>query len=176
LIAGLEKPSSGKAIVLGQDVQDLDDEAMANLRAQKMGIVFQNYYLIPHLTAIENILLPLQLTKSSAMKTSQQKEQAMELLKRVKLESRAHHFSHQLSGGEAQRVALARALIHKPQLVLADEPSGNLDEETGIEVMDLLFGLVKSQEQTLVLVTHNKVLAQRCRKNFLLKAGQLQEV
>ena len=135
-----------------------------------MGIVFQSYYLVPYLTALENVLLPLEIVGKEA-----DKDYGMELLKKVKLDHRADHFFHELSGGEAQRVALARALVHRPSLVLADEPSGNLDEETGQQVMDLLFDLIKQTNSTLVLVTHNLDLAKRCHKILKLRQGQLRE-
>ncbi len=170
LIAGLDLPTSGKAQIFDRDIYDLTQDEIVDLRGRKMGIVFQNYYLIPYLTAYENIQLPLDICRlpvdSGRIQT---------LLERVKLAHRSNHFFHQLSGGEAQRVAIARALIHEPDLILADEPSGNLDEETGNQVMDMLFNLVEQQKSTLVLVTHNKELAKRCDRVLSLQQGKLIE-
>ena len=168
LIAGLEKSSEGKVEVLGSDMGQLTEEELTLFRGQNMGIVFQNYYLVPYLTALENVQLPLDIVGKQ-----EQHDKALALLEEVGLKDRHQHFAHELSGGESQRVALARALVHEPQLVLADEPSGNLDEGTGAQVMKLLFDLVKEKNMTLLLVTHNKELAQKCDKVYKLSNGQL---
>lgn len=171
LMAGLEFPSEGKIQVLERDLSKMNEEEITAFRGQHIGIVFQSYYLVPYLTALENVLLPLEI-----LGNQRDLNAAKELLHKVKLEHRASHFFHQLSGGEAQRVALARALIHKPSLILADEPSGNLDEKTGHQVMDLLFDLVEKSNSTLVLVTHNLPLAQRCQRVTTLQNGRLSDL
>ncbi|MCB9026451.1 MAG: ABC transporter ATP-binding protein [Bdellovibrionaceae bacterium] len=171
LIAGLESPSSGELRVLGKDYWQMDEDEITVFRGKNIGIVFQSYYLVPYLTALENIMLPLEI---NGLKNDLARGE--ELLRLVKLDHRGGHFFHQLSGGEAQRVSLARALIHRPSLILADEPSGNLDEETGQQVMDLLFNLVEKSNSTLVLVTHNRNLAKKCQKTLWLTHGQLKEI
>lgn len=171
LIAGLEAPTSGKLSVLGCNFKQMNEDEITVFRGKNIGFVFQNYYLVPYLTALENIMLPLEI---NGLKNDL--SMGRELLEKVKLDHRADHFFHQLSGGEAQRVSLARALIHQPSLILADEPSGNLDEETGKQVMALLFDLVQKSNTTLVLVTHNRQLAEKCQKMLTLNHGQLQDV
>ncbi|MGE3610012.1 MAG: ABC transporter ATP-binding protein [Bacteriovoracaceae bacterium] len=168
LLAGLDQPDSGEIIINDQKLSNLSENQMTLFRAKNMGIVFQQFHLVSTLTAYENVLLPLQiLEKDNAQKT------AMNLLEAVGLSHRAHHLPSELSGGESQRVAIARALAIRPSILFADEPSGNLDEETGEKVMDLLFRMVKETDTTLVLVTHDQELAQRCSRVIHLEHGGL---
>ena len=171
IMAGLEVPSEVYCQILGKEFTKLNENEITEFRGKNMGIVFQSYYLVPYLTALENVLLPLEIIGQKS-----DEQLAMDLLAKVQLEHRYHHFFHELSGGEAQRVALARALIHRPSLILADEPSGNLDEKTGLQVMDLLFELIDSSKSTLILVTHNRSLANRCQRVVELKQGQLVDI
>lgn len=167
LLAGLDRPSSGTLSIKGQDLARLSLSELATFRARHIGIVFQQFHLLPHLTALENVELPLQIqgkTSSSSL--------AKELLNQVGLSHRLDHFPSEMSGGENQRVALARALVVEPSIVLADEPSGNLDEATSETVMNLLFELVKRHKSTLLLVTHNLELAERCGRQMNLKGGR----
>lgn len=168
LIAGLDHPSSGKMILNETSVFDLDEDTLASFRSKNIGIVFQQFHLLPHLSALENVMLPLEIIQDSDIEIK-----AKTALKKVGLESRANHTPDQLSGGEQQRVAIARALVTEPEVLLADEPSGNLDPSTGGDVMDLLFELSNSQKQTLILVTHDHELAKRCKKQFELIDGAL---
>jgi putative ABC transport system ATP-binding protein len=158
LIAGLDAPTSGEVYIDGQNLNLLSEKELTHFRAQKLGIVFQQYYLFSHLTARENVALPLELAgdKDALAK-------ADHTLSLVGLSHRANHFPHQMSGGENQRVAIGRAFVVKPRLLLADEPSGSLDTKTGEQVIDLLFDLVKKEKTTLILVTHNEELAKRCQ-------------
>lgn len=168
LLAGLDEPSSGRIQLQGRDLTDMDERSLSEFRGKNMGIVFQQFHLIPYLTAAENVSLPLEIAGEK-----QAEEKALAALKSVGLEARALHRPDQLSGGECQRVAIARALVTEPQILLADEPSGNLDAATGEKVMDLLFDLVHARKMTLVLVTHNMEHAKRCRKIVELKGGRL---
>ena len=152
-------------------INTLKQDQITDFRAQHIGIIFQNFHLIPHLSALENIMLPLEILERDSVL-----EIASDLLNKVGLSQRAQHLPSQLSGGEKQRVALARALAISPDLILADEPSGSLDEETGEEVMKLLFDLIKEQKRTMILVTHDKELAARCDKRYLLEHGALHEL
>ncbi len=161
LIAGLDSPTSGEVTVLNKDLSTLSEKELATLRRNNIGIIFQQFNLFSHLTALENVSLPLELASDPDAFTK-----AQQALKQVGLENRTDHFPHQMSGGENQRVAIARALVVKPKLLLADEPSGSLDQKTGDQVMNLLFDLVRSTGTTLVLVTHNLELAQKCQKQF----------
>lgn len=168
LIAGLDNPDSGQVILAGEDLCVMKESRLARYRALKIGIIFQQFYLMPHLSARENISLPLEILKQERI---QQRTDAM--LEKVGLGDRQHHLPGQLSGGECQRVAIARALIIKPALLLADEPTGNLDIETGEKVSKLLFDLVAGENKTLILVTHNLDLARQCHKIRTLDRGRL---
>ncbi|WP_233268941.1 ABC transporter ATP-binding protein [Paraglaciecola sp. L1A13] len=168
LLAALEHPSQGQISLDKQTLSQLTPDELADFRRDNMGIVFQSFHLIDSLTALANAALPLDIAgKSDATK------QAQSMLERVGLGHRTHHYPQQLSGGEQQRVAIARALVHGPRLILADEPTGNLDEKTGKTVADLLFGLHAQSNSTLVLVTHDMRLAQRCKRLFWLESGKL---
>jgi putative ABC transport system ATP-binding protein len=170
LLSGLDQPDSGKIILDGMDLGALGESELTDLRASKIGIVFQNFHLLPHLSALENVALSLEILKMDSAF-----EIAKKWLSRVGLSDREDHFPDQLSGGEKQRVAIARALAISPDLILADEPSGSLDEETGDKVMELIFGLVREENSTLILVTHNKELAKNCEKTVHLIGGKLVE-
>ena len=171
LLAGLESPDSGDIVLQGQSLSALNQEALTRYRARHLGIVFQQFHLMRHLTALENVLLPLEITGAAA--ASSRQARAVHLLEQVGLSHRMHHFPHQLSGGECQRVAMARALSTEPPLLLADEPSGNLDVETGEHVMTLLFDVLKQHQSSLILVTHNPEQATRCDRRLSLQHGQL---
>lgn len=168
LLGGLDAPTEGQVLIDNQDLAKLNQNTLAKFRARRIGFVFQQFFLMPHLTAIENISLPLEI-----LMDEQAQQQAQQALQNVGLEHRKNHFPAQLSGGEMQRVAIARALVSKPKLMLADEPTGNLDQEIGHNVADLLFNLAKDQTTTLILVTHNQELAQRCQRILTLKNGLL---
>jgi len=168
LLAGLDVPDFGTISVNKQDLSKLSQDKLSQFRAKNLGVIFQQYHLMSNLTALENVGIPLELQKVNDFQTA-----ALEALKMVGLSHRISHFPSQLSGGECQRVAIARAIVGKPKLILADEPSGNLDDKTGKEVMDLLFKLCKEREQTLILVTHNHDLAQNCDRTLVLKDGKL---
>lgn len=168
LLAGLDIPSSGRVVIDGQDLTRLDEDGRAALRNARVGFVFQSFQLLPGLTALENVMLPLELSgdKQAAAK-------ARNLLDRVGLSQRLSHTPKQLSGGEQQRVALARAFVTRPAILFADEPTGNLDSKTGGHIIDLLFELNQEQRTTLILVTHDPSLAARCRRTIRLDAGRL---
>jgi putative ABC transport system ATP-binding protein len=168
LLAGLDQPSSGELFLLGQNLNALDEDARARLRAGRIGFVFQSFQLLPALTALENILLPLELAGRADAH-----ERASHWLDRVGLAARAGHTPRQLSGGEQQRIALARAFATDPEIVFADEPTGNLDFDTGARIIDLLFELNASAHTTLILVTHDDVLAARCQRRIHLVAGRV---
>ena len=168
LISGIIKPDKGDISLDNVSYKDLKESELNDFRATKIGFVFQNFHLVSYLNALENVMLP-----AKVCGISNPKEKAIELLKSVGLEHRLDHLPSQLSGGEKQRVAIARALIHNPKIILADEPSGNLDEETGIAVMDKLFELIKKNNTTLILVTHSKDVANRCEKTYELVLGNL---
>ena len=169
LLAGLDAPSAGKVILDGQEIQDLAEDDMAVLRGRKIGFVFQSYQLVPTLTAEENVLLPLDLAGDGFAGA----ERARGLLERVGLADRFDHYPVQLSGGEQQRVALARAFVGRPPLILADEPTGNLDSANGKHVLDILVELNRSEGTTLVLVTHNRELAVRADRLVTLHDGRI---
>ena len=169
LLAGLDTPSGGKVILDGQEIQDLAEDDMAVLRGRKIGFVFQSYQLVPTLTAEENVLLPLDLAGDGFAGA----ERARGLLERVGLADRFDHYPVQLSGGEQQRVALARAFVGRPPLILADEPTGNLDSANGKHVLDMLVELNRSEGATLVLVTHNRELAVRADRLVTLHDGRI---
>jgi putative ABC transport system ATP-binding protein len=168
LLAGLDQPSAGEIHLLGQRLNELDEDARARLRAGRIGFVFQSFQLLPALTALENILLPLELAGCSDAR-----ERATHWLDRVGLAARANHTPRQLSGGEQQRVAIARAFATDPEIVFADEPTGNLDADTGARIIDLLFELNASAHTTLILVTHDDALAARCQRRLQLVAGRV---
>lgn len=171
VLAGLERASSGRLQVAGTHLERLGEDGLARFRRQQVGIVFQSFHLIPTMTALENVALPLEFAGAEDAL-----QQAAAALAATGLSERSAHFPGQLSGGEQQRVALARAFVARPALILADEPTGNLDHETGQLVMDLLFRLQREQGTTLVLVTHDQQLAQRCGRQVLMADGKLQEV
>ncbi len=168
LLAGLDLPSTGSVRIAGQDIFALDEDARAELRGDKVGFVFQSFQLLPALTALENVMLPLELANAERVR-----ERSVALLERVGLGSRLTHYPRQLSGGEQQRVALARAFAPAPQLLLADEPTGNLDAATGASIIDLMFEMNAEQGTTLVLVTHDEALAARCSRRIRLAAGRM---
>ncbi|MDH3321191.1 MAG: ABC transporter ATP-binding protein, partial [Betaproteobacteria bacterium] len=170
LLAGLERPSAGSVTIGGIALDALDRDQLADLRRDRVGIVFQSFHLVPSLTAIENVALPLEIAgKPDARRKSRA------LLEEVGLGARTSHYPSQLSGGEQQRVAIARALVHSPSILLADEPTGNLDDHTGKAIGDLLFDAAARTETTMVLVTHNTTLAQRCDRVLRLQDGKLDE-
>ncbi len=171
LLAGLERPQAGRVLLDGQPLDAMDRDALADLRRERIGIVFQSFHLLPSLTAQDNVALPLQL---AGRRDAQAR--AHDFLGRVGLAARARHYPGQLSGGEQQRVAIARALVHGPRLLLADEPTGNLDDQTGTLVRDLLFALNEEAGATLVLVTHDMDFAARCQRVLRLHDGQLHDV
>lgn len=170
LLAGLDSPSSGKVLVDNIEISELDEDGRAAVRGQKMGFVFQSFQLLPSLTALENVMLPLQLAGVDDAKAL-----AQAALTRVGLESRTSHYPKQLSGGEQQRVAIARAFAPKPAILFADEPTGNLDAATGQQIIELLFQLNEENGTTLILVTHDNALADRCQRRLVLTAGKLTE-
>jgi len=170
LLAGLDTPSSGTVRMNGVDVFALDEDGRAALRAQMVGFVFQSFQLLPALTALENTMLPLELAGDPDARL-----QALRILERVGLEGRLYHYPKQLSGGEQQRVAIARAFAGKPKLLLADEPTGNLDSATGAQIIELIFELNREQGTTLLMVTHDEQLSRRCGRLLHLTAGELTE-
>jgi putative ABC transport system ATP-binding protein len=168
LLAGLDLPSSGSIHLAGQDLSQLDEDQRARLRAEQVGFVFQSFQLLDSLNALENVMLPLELEGHADAR-----QRARALLERVGLGHRLSHYPRQLSGGEQQRVAIARAFVAEPAVLFADEPTGNLDSHTGERICDLLFELNRERGATLVLVTHDARLAQRCNRQIRLEAGQL---
>ena len=168
LCAGLDHPSAGDIELCGVNLKDLDEDQRAQLRNKEVGFIFQNFQLLPTLTALENVIVPLELQgEKNAVKVG------MELLEKVGLLDRSHHYPSQLSGGEQQRVALARAFSNKPSILFADEPTGNLDEETGEKVIQLLFQLNQEAGTTLVIITHDLDLANRTEQILRLKGGKV---
>lgn len=167
LIAGLDQPTAGQIVIHDQDVTHFDENQWADFRAQHIGIVFQDFHLMAHLSALENVMLPLHIIKKPDAKG------ALALLDSLGLADRAHHLPSQLSGGERQRVAIARACVTRPSLLIADEPSGNLDTDTGEKVMDHLFSVVAQYDMTFMLVTHDKKLAGRCGRGIELSRGAI---
>jgi putative ABC transport system ATP-binding protein len=168
LLAGLDLPSTGKVWLDGVDLTTLDEDGRARLRAQRVGFVFQSFHLIPALTALENVMLPLELAGRPDARAA-----ARETLRRVGLQDRTGHYPRQLSGGEQQRVAIARAFVTRPAVLFADEPTGNLDTATGARVGELLFELNANAHTTLVLVTHDAQLAARCARALHMEAGRV---
>ncbi|HEY1725279.1 MAG TPA: ATP-binding cassette domain-containing protein [Steroidobacteraceae bacterium] len=168
LLAGLDLPTSGEVLLSGQSLSALDEDARAGLRAERVGFVFQSFHLLPSLTALENVMLPLELAARSDARAV-----ARAMLERVGLAARLGHYPRQLSGGEQQRVALARASVGTPTVLFADEPTGNLDTATGERIAQLLFELNRGSATTLVLVTHEAALAARCARVLTMEAGAL---
>ncbi len=168
LLAGLDLPTSGRVVLDGQSLNELDEDGRADLRGRLVGFVFQTFQLLPSLTALENVMLPLELKGEK-----QARAMATEMLHRVGLQHRLYHSPRRLSGGEQQRVALARAFVTRPRILFADEPTGNLDRRTGRQVIELLFELNRLHATTLVLVTHDEALAEHCRRKIVLDAGRI---
>jgi putative ABC transport system ATP-binding protein len=168
MLAGLDLPTTGHLWLDGQDLTTLSEDGRARLRAQRVGFVFQSFHLIPSLTALENVLLPLELAQRDRARTL-----AREALDRVGLSSRVEHYPRQLSGGEQQRVALARAFVIGPAVLFADEPTGNLDANTGQRIIEMMFDMNRMAHTTLVLVTHEQPLAARCDRILHMHAGRL---
>ncbi|UJS23324.1 ABC transporter ATP-binding protein [Thiothrix winogradskyi] len=174
LLAGLDLPTSGTVMLFGQNLDGLDEDQRAALRLGRVGFVFQAFHLLENLTALENVMLPLDLTPHPSLPPQGGKEQrAIEALQQVGLGERLSHYPNQLSGGEQQRVALARAFVTRPQILFADEPTGNLDRATGHEISELLFALQEKFQTTLVLVTHDDTLAARCQRHYRMEEGTL---
>lgn len=171
LLAGLDTPAVGRVVLHGQDLGLLSEDQRARLRLRAIGFVFQSFQLLPHLTALENVALPLSLAKS--MSATSARQLAATMLTRVGLAAKQQQYPRVLSGGEQQRVAIARALVHEPQLIFADEPTGNLDDQTAAEIEDMLFDLNREQGTTLVVVTHDQTLSARCGRQLHLQAGRL---
>ena len=170
LLAGLELPQQGDIKLDGTSLSELSSDELADVRRDNLGIIFQSFHLVPSLTALGNVTLPLEIAgKENA------RQRAIELLEKVGLGERMDHYPSQLSGGEQQRVAIARALVHAPKMVLADEPTGNLDINTGAKIIELLFNLNADAGSTLVLVTHDEAIARRCQRVLRLQDGKLVE-
>ena len=169
VMAGLERPDTGSVAVAGQSLGALDEDALARFRGRHIGIVFQSFHLIPTMTALENVAVPLELAGARDAHSRAATE-----LEAVGLLERRHHYPAQLSGGEQQRVALARALVPDPAILIADEPTGNLDEATGAEIIDLMFRQHAARSTTLVLVTHDAMLAGRCDRVVRLRSGRIE--
>lgn len=168
LLAGLDTPTDGDVLIDGRSLKALDEDGRAQLRAELIGFVFQNFQLLFGLTALENVMLPLELAAAA-----QPRQSAIELLERVGLGKRSSHYPNQLSGGEQQRCAIARAFASRPRCLFADEPTGNLDSETGKHIIDLLFELNSEQGTTLVMATHDEQLSRLCERRLYLEAGRL---
>ncbi len=170
LLSGLQRPTSGEIVVGDQRLGDMDANALADWRSEHLGIIFQSFHLLPGLTALGNVSLPLEIAGAE-----RPREQALDMLEAVGLSHRLQHYPSQLSGGEQQRVAIARALVHRPSLLLGDEHTGNLDRETGEKVLSLLFDLHTDSQSTLVLVTHDERVAERCQHRVRMDGGCLHE-
>ena len=166
LLAGLDRQTTGSLRLRDMEISEMSEVKLTQFRAENIGIIFQQFYLMPHLTALENVSLPLEM-----FGCEDYLNRAKETLQQVGLSDREQHFPHQLSGGESQRVAIARAVVGRPSILLADEPTGNLDNETGVQVANLLFDLVKTTGMTMLLVTHNKEMAKRCSRQMTLQFG-----
>lgn len=169
LLAGLDEPSSGKVWLAGEELTAMDEDGRAALRAERVGFVFQSFHLISSLTALENVMLPLELSGANSPQ-----ESALQAIDTVGLEPRKGHYPHQLSGGEKQRVAIARAFVVQPDVLFADEPTGNLDQRTGENIIELLFRMNRESGTTLVLVTHDLDLASRCDRILFMEAGRIE--
>ncbi|MDD2239875.1 MAG: ABC transporter ATP-binding protein [Kiritimatiellae bacterium] len=172
VMGGLDRPTAGRVLYRGRDLYAAGDRERSAVRAQKIGFVFQAYHLLPELTVLENVLLPGLSAHGAFLRGSRLRERAAMLLGRVGLSERALHRPNELSGGEQQRVAIARALMNDPELVLADEPTGNLDSRTGEDVLHYLFELAREEGLTLVMVTHNETVAARCGRHIELRDGR----
>ncbi|MDH3661806.1 MAG: ATP-binding cassette domain-containing protein [Alphaproteobacteria bacterium] len=168
---GIERPSHGEVAIDGQDLNALNEDELASFRGREIGILFQSFHLIPTMTALENVAVPLELAGEDGAFS-----RAAEGLDAVHLAERADHYPGQLSGGEQQRVALARALANRPKLLLADEPTGNLDQVTGQEIVELMFGIQRERVTTLLLITHEPALAERCDHQYRMADGRLQKI
>ncbi len=171
ILAGLDTPSKGQVEITGLNIFDFDEDQRAILRAKNIGFVFQSFQLLSTFTALENVMLPLEILSNHNAKSI-----ALDVLNRVGLQDRVHHYPNQLSGGEQQRVAIARAFAPKPSILLADEPTGNLDSKTGQRIIDLLFELNEEHGATLILVTHDSKLAARCERAVELEDGRLEKI
>jgi len=171
LISGLEKPTKGEIIILGKHVEKMDENQLAAFRQKNIGFVFQSYNLLGTLTALENVMLPLVFVKTPL---KERKERAMDMLKKVGLENRANHKPNQLSGGQQQRVSIARAFINNPPIIFADEPTGNLDTKTTYEMMDLMTGMARDNNQTLIIVTHDMEIAEYAQRKIVLSDGKIE--
>ena len=169
LMAGLDRQTTGSLRLRDKEISEMSEVKLTQFRAENIGIIFQQFYLMPHLTALENVSLPLEM-----FGYEDYLNRAKEVLEQVGLSDREQHFPHQLSGGESQRVAIARAVVARPSILLADEPTGNLDNETGVQVANLLFDLVKTTGMTMLLVTHNTEMAKRCSRQLTLQFGTFQ--
>lgn len=174
LLAGLEQANSGSILLDNKDLSSLDADALADIRRDSLGIIFQSFHLVPSFTALGNVMLPLEIAELGNIRQNA-RQIATTMLERVGLAERAGHYPMQLSGGEQQRVAIARALVHQPRLLLADEPTGNLDAKTGERVIELLFGLNRETGSTMILVTHDEAIAAQCQRVFRLQQGKLVE-
>jgi len=168
LVAGLDQPSSGSIVMNHQNIEQLSEKKLSEFRAKNLGIVFQQFHLMSNLTALENIRLPLEIFKDPKAQ-----EKASRAIEQVGLKHRANHFPSELSGGEKQRIAIARAFVVEPKILLADEPSGNLDQDTGDKIMELIFEICRTNQTTFILVTHNISLAARCNRVLVLEHGRL---
>lgn len=173
LMAGLEKPTEGKILFHKKHIERMNEDQLANFRRQYIGFVFQSYNLLPTLTALENVTLPLIF---QGMPAKERKERAMEMLKAVGLEERAGHKPHEMSGGQQQRVSIARAFVNQPPVVFADEPTGNLDTKTTYEMMDLITGMAKKNRQTLIIVTHDLELSEYADRIIVLQDGRIERI
>lgn len=173
LMAGLEKPTEGKILFHKKHIERMNEDQLANFRRQYIGFVFQSYNLLPTLTALENVTLPLIF---QGMPAKERKERAMEMLKAVGLEERAGHKPHEMSGGQQQRVSIARAFVNQPPVVFADEPTGNLDTKTTYEMMDLITGMAKKNRQTLIIVTHDLELSEYADRIIVLQDGKIERI
>ncbi len=173
IIGCLDRPTRGKVLIDGKDTSKLDDNHLAKIRGKKIGFVFQFFYLIPTLSALKNVMLPMSFL---GIQRSEQEEWARKLLKLIGLEKRENHLPSQLSGGESQRVAIARAMVNEPEIILADEPTGNLDSKSGKEIMNILLKLNAEEKVTLIIVTHDSVIASQAKKIIYLKDGSIVKV
>lgn len=174
VLSGLERATSGNVIIAGHDFSGIDEDELAVLRRKNLGIVFQNFHLIPSLTAFENVMLSLEIAETG-MSLADMRATAQAALEEVGLGDRTTHLPSALSGGEQQRVGLARAMVTKPRLLLADEPTGNLDQDTGAKIIELMFDLARKQDAAVVMITHDSALAERADRRLLMNRGQLIE-
>jgi putative ABC transport system ATP-binding protein len=172
VLSGLERATSGKVVVAGQDISGLDEDQLAIFRRKNLGILFQNFHLIPSLTALENVSLALEIAETG-LPFREIRAIATQALEEVGLSDRLTHLPSALSGGEQQRVGLARAMVTKPRLLLADEPTGNLDQDTGARVIELMFNLARKQQTAVMLITHDRALAERADRKLAMNHGQL---